>query len=205
VSVLQISGISSGRRPQTAVPNVLTAARLVLAVLFFGLLNTFLSRQEGALACLLMFACICLTDFFDGALARKLGAATRLGAVFDVTVDCIYVWSSVFMLSLYGVVPWWFLALVVYKFIEFVITSHIFKSRNPDHSGPFTFDPAGRAASVLFFLLPGICIVMTGAIVPQIQIIWCVLAGTSALAAFSSVKKIISLWRLKKTATIYHS
>lgn len=193
---MQVNGNVSGRKIQAAVPNMLTASRLVFTVFFLIYMDALLVVKGCALAALLLFACICITDYYDGRLARKLGAATNAGAIFDAATDCIYVWSSVFLLVLFDVVPIWFLVLVVYKFVEFLVTSHIFKARDPQQKKPLVFDPTGKAAAILFFLLPGAsCIAFNITDIPQMFIIWCLIAAASALAVYSSIKRIGSVMK----------
>ncbi len=189
---------------QAALPNLLTGARLALTAFFLPLLNTFLVLGREAYLALIIFACICLTDYFDGKLARKLRAATRAGAVLDVAADCVFVCSSVCLLVLHGVVPAWFLALVIYKFAEFVATSHAFKAKNPGQEKLFVFDSAGRAASVLFYLLPGLCCIVL--LVPRIlhqEILFFACTGIAVLSVYSSVKRMGGL--AKSCNNNYHS
>jgi len=66
-----------------SLPNLLTASRLPLALVFGALLFTGHSRAT----LLAVFALAAVTDLFDGIAARRLGQVTRAGAVLDQWVD----------------------------------------------------------------------------------------------------------------------
>ena len=80
-------------------PNLITSARIGLSALVFVLLA--LAPLTGAprvwigLATCLFFIAA-LTDFFDGWLARKLGATSRLGAVLDPIADKVALVAAAF-------------------------------------------------------------------------------------------------------------
>lgn len=80
------------------VPNQLTIARLVLAVVFFGALNCYRymgpdgDRQTGLLAAaMVLFIVAALTDMLDGYLARKWQAISMFGRIMDPVCDKILV------------------------------------------------------------------------------------------------------------------
>lgn len=75
-------------------PNQITLARLILAVLFFILISRFNIRDPdpGILdICLALFIVACLTDWLDGYLARRNNQVTALGRVLDPFVDKVLV------------------------------------------------------------------------------------------------------------------
>lgn len=75
-------------------PNQITLARLILAVLFFVLISRFNIRDPdpGILdICLTLFIVACLTDWLDGYLARRNNQVTALGRVLDPFVDKVLV------------------------------------------------------------------------------------------------------------------
>lgn len=103
-----------------------------------------------------VFLAICLTDALDGSIARRLGAASAFGAYLDVFADVFYVASSLAVLIILNIIPVWFLALVLAKFTEYIITSRVINSRRSECKPvEFVRDPAGRCAAALYFLLPG--------------------------------------------------
>lgn len=75
-------------------PNQITLARLILAVLFFILISRFNIRDPDPAIldiCLTLFIVACLTDWLDGYLARRNNQVTALGRVLDPFVDKVLV------------------------------------------------------------------------------------------------------------------
>jgi len=87
--------------------NLLTVLRLVLVP--FVVLAILDGRHTLALA---LFAGAALTDYLDGAVARRFGLATPAGARLDPVADkCLL--SGVFLaLASAGTVPWWLVAII---------------------------------------------------------------------------------------------
>ena len=103
----------------SSLPNILTGARVVLSALVFFLLAGAAGvlpgegGPPGNAAVLVwsafgVFAVAAITDYFDGWLARKLGATSLWGAVLDPIADKIAVAAAVVglaVLSPFGSVP----------------------------------------------------------------------------------------------------
>ncbi len=101
-------------------PNQITLARLVLAVLFFVLLAQYSQRDPQAWLLDVaggLFVLAALTDILDGYLARKWNQITTLGRVLDPFVDKLLVCGAFVLLagprfvdhqqqSVTGVEPW---------------------------------------------------------------------------------------------------
>ena len=84
-------------RPATqvwTVPNLLSAARLALAVVFFAAVEQ--GRWPAALG---LFAVAASTDWIDGWWARRYGQVTRLGRIFDPLVDKLLVCGGFILLA----------------------------------------------------------------------------------------------------------
>jgi len=125
------------RGVRLALPSLVSASRLPLAVPFFGAILA--GRREAALAWLLA---ICVTDVADGVLARRLDARTDVGAYLDVGADFVVVTAGFAGLARAGALPWWILALVGAMFAQFVLSS---TRRRP------VYDPVGRYYGGLLF------------------------------------------------------
>ncbi len=94
-----------------ALPNILTASRILLGALIFFLLAGAagaLPGQDGAppaggdrlvWASFIIFAFAAITDYFDGWLARKLNATSPWGAVLDPIADKIAVAAAILGLA----------------------------------------------------------------------------------------------------------
>jgi CDP-diacylglycerol---glycerol-3-phosphate 3-phosphatidyltransferase len=102
--------------------NVLTAVRVLLVLPF-----AFLMGHEGvlpaALAALVLAAAIA-TDALDGPIARRRGAATAAGGVFDHATDCLFVTSGLAAGAARGAFPWILPALVAAAFVQYVADSY---------------------------------------------------------------------------------
>ena len=61
---------------------------------------------------ILVFFAAGITDILDGFLARRLGAASRVGAYFDPIADKILLTAIYLSLGLANAIPWWMVALV---------------------------------------------------------------------------------------------
>lgn len=102
-----------------ALPNILTIARIALGALIFFLLAAAAGALPGQMgpstagpaliwASFFIFAFAAVTDYFDGWLARKLGAASAWGTVLDPIADKIAVAAAILglvVLSPLGSVP----------------------------------------------------------------------------------------------------
>jgi len=80
------------------VPNIITAARLVLAFVFFGLLSWYQFEGRGSPVVLniafIVYAIALFSDFLDGYLARKWKVEGAFGRIVDPFVDKVLVLGS---------------------------------------------------------------------------------------------------------------
>lgn len=100
-------------------PNALTVARLVAVPIIGALLfmQTTLTRDLAAA----LFIAAAVTDFVDGAMARKRGITTELGALLDPIADKALITVALVGLSALGDVPWWVTIVILVR--EFGITA----------------------------------------------------------------------------------
>jgi len=76
------------------IPNQITIARLLLAIVFFALLSQYSQRAPRPIlldVAVVLFVVAAGSDFFDGYLARKWGQITMLGRVLDPLVDKVLI------------------------------------------------------------------------------------------------------------------
>lgn len=131
-------------------PNMITLLRVVLSCL----LNFYILNHFGSLPIpMAIFLLIFLTDFLDGKIARFYGSTSHFGAVFDILADLFYMITSYIVLCSYHVLPLWFLFIMLFKCIEFVVTSFFLKKLCNGKS-IFVFDFIGRFTVVLFYIIP---------------------------------------------------
>jgi len=99
-------------------PNQLTVARLGMCVLFVAVLEVE-GRWRGVTAALL-FGLAALTDWLDGALARRWDLVTNLGKLLDPLADKILVSVAYLVLVREDLAPLWIVAAIISR--EFLIT-----------------------------------------------------------------------------------
>jgi CDP-diacylglycerol---glycerol-3-phosphate 3-phosphatidyltransferase len=104
----------AGRARIANLANVLTGLRLVLVPIFLCALFVGNGHETPArIAAFVIFAVACLTDRFDGLLARNYGMATEFGAFVDPIADKALIGSALIGLSMLGDVPWWVTAVIL--------------------------------------------------------------------------------------------
>ncbi|SRR5579885_101522 len=95
--------------PIVNLPNILTTARLVLAIVLFVLIPGGDWVPYNWLWCLLVFVAAAVTDYLDGYLARKQGLTSTLGRNFDPLVDKVLICGAyIFLLPVIPdeIAPW---------------------------------------------------------------------------------------------------
>jgi CDP-diacylglycerol---glycerol-3-phosphate 3-phosphatidyltransferase len=135
--------LTRSRPPVFNLPNQLTAARFVLALILFALI-----AYEQWLACLAIFALASVTDYLDGYFARKQGLTSTLGRNLDPLVDKVLVCGAFIFLIPFGMEPgaeehWlqpWMVTVIVAR--ELIITS--LRSFMENAGGNFGADWLGK-------------------------------------------------------------
>lgn len=90
------------------VPNALSFIRLLGIPVFCWLILA--GHDVAAVTMLALFG---VTDWFDGHLARSLKQRSRLGTRLDPVADRLYILGAVVVLLIRGIVPWWFVVILV--------------------------------------------------------------------------------------------
>ncbi|HZZ82449.1 MAG TPA: CDP-alcohol phosphatidyltransferase family protein [Gemmataceae bacterium] len=95
-------------------PNQLTAGRLVLGVILFGLIE-----YELWLWCIGIFALAAFSDWLDGYIARKQGLTSTLGRNLDPLVDKVVICGAYIYLLKHnvGLMPWMIVVVVARELI----------------------------------------------------------------------------------------
>lgn len=141
---------------------------------------------------MLCFLGIALSDLLDGWISRKFNCQSALGAVLDVSADSFFLLLSLIVSNYYGLVPVWFTIVVLFKLVDFILSSMIFSAEGNRH---FIFDFLGRYTVVGFYLLP----VLVG-IFPQSSLIKVAAIFLAVSAVCSSILRWYSFTR--KTAAL---
>lgn len=142
---------------QKLIPAGTSILRIGLAFLvFYSYIN---GLQIWAI---LLFTFAVFTDFLDGYLARKLKATTNGGAYLDTFADFILILITLSAFIIKGLYPYWILILIIFMYIQFVLTSGIKKP---------IYDPLGKYYVGLLFVSIGITMIFPLSIVSIILLV----------------------------------
>ncbi|HUA83442.1 MAG TPA: CDP-alcohol phosphatidyltransferase family protein [Bryobacteraceae bacterium] len=132
-----------------AIPNLLSAARLVLAPYLFLLLW----RHQYDLALAICFIAG-FSDVLDGFLARQLRVSSRLGAYLDPLADKVFLSGAFLTLAIDGAIHRWLAALVLGRdvmILLFAAGAYFFTARR--NFSPSIWGKASTAAQILFIFV----------------------------------------------------
>lgn len=91
------------------IPNALSALRLILIPVFIW---AALGPENDPLAFGLL-AVSALTDWLDGVIARRFDMISRVGQILDPIADRLFVVTTMVVLALRDLVPWWLVVILV--------------------------------------------------------------------------------------------
>jgi CDP-diacylglycerol--glycerol-3-phosphate 3-phosphatidyltransferase len=135
------------------VPNVLSVVRLALIPVFvYALL---VAHANGWAVGILMFSGA--SDWADGKIARLLDQSSRIGVLLDPAVDRLYMVAVPIVLAFSGIVPWWFVIVLLARDGLLAATLPLLWSRGLS-ALPVTY--IGKAAT--FALMSGFPLVLLG-------------------------------------------
>lgn len=130
-------------RKSLNVPNCITLARLVLAVVLFAMI----SLGSSWIAAAVMFVIAAATDALDGFIARKYGLVTTLGRILDPFADKIIICGAFLFLVAQpksGINAW--MALIVFGREMFITSLRAFLEQ---HGRDFSAVWSGKIKMVL--------------------------------------------------------
>jgi CDP-diacylglycerol--glycerol-3-phosphate 3-phosphatidyltransferase len=122
-----------------SLPNQLTLARFVLAVVLFAGIAT-----ESWLGCLVVFALASLTDLLDGYLARRLNLASALGRNLDPLADKVLMGGAFIFLLPRGTAEGWLLPWMVTVVVVRELGVTVLRSFLESHGTKFGADWLGK-------------------------------------------------------------
>jgi CDP-diacylglycerol---glycerol-3-phosphate 3-phosphatidyltransferase len=103
------------------IPNGLTMARLLLVIPFAVLLFGYGDESGARLAAGIIFVLASITDYLDGALARKYGLVTTFGKIADPIADKALTGVALIGLSYLGELPWWVTGVILFREIAVTV------------------------------------------------------------------------------------
>ena len=98
--------------------NKLTISRIVLAAVFIWFL--FIRGVSTKFIALAVFLSACITDYYDGFIARKTGDITDFGRLMDPIADKILILGGFLAFVEMKIIPAWMVMVIIAR--EFVIT-----------------------------------------------------------------------------------
>ncbi len=107
------------------VPNILSALRLLGVPLFLWLILV----PEADWLAIVVLAVAGFTDWLDGYLARKWHQISRVGQLLDPVADRLYILATLIGLLLRGIVPLWFVILLVSRDLIMSVVLAVLKRR----------------------------------------------------------------------------
>ena len=167
--------------------NFITLLRIPLTIVFAYELINYLKTGQSlfGLSSIIISLLIIFSDFIDGKLARKYDVTSKIGQILDVHLDFIYIMVSTSILALYNKLDLYFVVVIVYKFLEFIITSKIFKGRFKNKkSENFYYDNLGTIASGMYYIIPLIVICLLYFKIKYIKIIISIIEIVATLLTF---------------------
>ena len=167
--------------------NFITLLRIPLTIVFAYELINYLKTGQSlfGLSSIIISLLIIFSDFIDGKLARKYDVTSKIGLILDVHLDFVYIMISTSFLALYNKLDLYFVVVIVYKFLEFIITSKIFKGRFKNKkSENFYYDNLGTIASGMYYIIPLIVICLLYFKIKYIKIIISIIEIVATLLTF---------------------
>jgi CDP-diacylglycerol--glycerol-3-phosphate 3-phosphatidyltransferase len=179
--------LKAPRPPVFNLPNQLTAARFVLALVLFALIECGLW-----IACIAVFALAALTDWLDGYLARKQGLTSTLGRNLDPLVDKVLICGAfIFLLPIASAgIYAWMVTVIVSR--ELIITS--LRSFLENRGATFGADWLGKIKMVLQCAAL-FSIFLTLQVPVEASLLWMRTVLVYAMLAATALSGLQYLWR----------
>jgi phosphatidylglycerophosphate synthase len=119
------------------IPSLITSVRIIFLPLFL-----YLYFIDLKFISFIVFLFLSLTDLLDGYIARRMGVCSTKGAYFDTSADFILILAAFTAFVIKGIYPYWILFLIIFMFLQFILTSKI---KIP------VYDPVGKYFGTILF------------------------------------------------------
>lgn len=175
------------------VPNFITLARLVLAVVLFAMI----SLGSSWVAAAIMFVIAAATDALDGYIARKYGLVTTLGRILDPFADKIIICGAFLFLVAQpksGVSAW--MALIVFGREMFITSLRAFLEQ---HGRDFSAVWSGKIKMALQCVAVAVSLLSMDARFAGVEFILArdvILWATVAVTVYSGVEYTYRAYRI---------
>src|SRR4051812_28152012 len=129
-------------------PNALSVARLALIPIFVWVA---LGPEADGWAFVIL-AVSAVTDWLDGVIARRFNMRSRVGQILDPIADRLFVLSTMLVLAIREIVPWWLVALLLLRDLTMLGIQLVVRRRGIE---PIPVHYVGKAATLcLLYGLP---------------------------------------------------
>ena len=145
------------------VPNQITLLRLGFLPLFLILISY--EEYHWALLILVLSG---LSDGIDGLLARKLNQRSALGAYLDPIADKLLLSSSLVILAMKALIPWWLTIIVLSRDVLILIVAAVILLI----SGYRPFPPSLLGKLTTMSSIALVFLVILGAAYPSLAFVW---------------------------------
>lgn len=134
--------------------NLLTLFRIPLTIINLFSINKLFKENSYwyGNVCISIALIIFTSDILDGKLARKFNVASRKGAYLDLFTDFFYEVSGFILLNKYGIIPYCFTIIVIYKLLEFILISFLVNKNESNVNSVFYYDLGGKIVSILYYV-----------------------------------------------------
>lgn len=140
------TGVTTDR--VVTVPNALSLLRLLLVPLFVWL--ALVPEADAAAVVVLMVSGA--TDWLDGWIARRWNQISRVGQLLDPVADRLFVLSTIIVLGVREIVPWWLVLLLLARDVVMAAVQLSLRMRGFE---PLPVHYVGKAATLcLLYALP---------------------------------------------------
>ncbi|MFE1173074.1 CDP-alcohol phosphatidyltransferase family protein [Streptomyces sp. NPDC058773] len=181
------------------IPNALSALRIAGVPLFLWLvLQPYFGNSSLDFWAIGLLVLSGITDYLDGKLARLWNQTSRLGRVLDPAADRLYTISTLAALLLRGVIPWWFVVLLVAR--DVFMAGNIVALRRIGY-GPLQVNFIGKAATFnLMYAFPLLLLTAGNGSVADIACIfgWALAIWGAALYWWAAALYSVQVHRLRK-------
>ena len=173
--------------------NVLTLVRLTSIPSVVLLIIVAADRSAPAWPALALTALVFLTDLADGALARRRGQVTRIGAYLDSSTDYLLLGTAAILLSAYGIGTAWVFAVLIGRLtVQAAATAWLAAARRPLPVAS-ALGKAAIAAAMVLLAAELAAHILSSDVAPALRLT--VELGLTGVLVASAVEKIVLLAR----------
>ncbi|MDT8781546.1 MAG: CDP-alcohol phosphatidyltransferase family protein [Candidatus Bathyarchaeota archaeon] len=159
------------------IPSLLSLSRIIILPF---LVCSFIFNYT--LLTFILFLLAIISDSLDGYLARKMNTYSKFGTYFDITADFIFIFGMFRLFVTLELYPYWILALVLFMYIQFLITSYFFKKVQ---------DPLGKYYGSFLFGTIGVTLLF------PVQMSYPIVAGIVIVTTISFTSRLIHILKGK--------